>query len=1249
MAKKTPAPSGFGISRNKKKFTLTWKINAKNSNDGQQVVWRWHGPNSWSSWSKAKSIGKKATSWSVEVDKSTMTAVEIKVRDNQDKKGKSVKDLAVSKWAGKEFKLYTPPKSICSLTLNSNNWNACDLSWGHDGSAFSNSDGYWYQFTEYSTTFHSEKEGDSWSTPARASETGSSFVRENSHTLSDGLAYVRKYAFRIRGKAGYNSWAYCWHYYSTPYPAVIKSATISQNDYGGMNCSLEWNSNNDTFHPIDSTFVQYGIAVPGPNMSCPSDISWTERPSMADNPNGDDGDNFAIDSIIGFDQCLFTRVVNQHDNNRSYSVPALATGIATKLSVPVDFGINDVDFETYRLTIGVTNDSDVPDSNIAIVYRAITDGKATEQIIAIVPHGVESMTIQCPNFDIPDEWSLGAFAFVGDYGVYALTSDTEIVPEKKYFTRTGNEEQTATPIESPSGNPHDQGYYEKLDDLYFITDDTYVKEEKTYYTLSAFVPYEYTLVESPVVEDLGLYYELVPNASTDVTYTAGSFTLTYSVYEIPYIKMRSVTTWQGGDIPRAPSKVMAVSPREGVALVTWDWAWKSADIAEISWSNHDDAWESTDQPEVYRITNAHAAKWSIYGLETGVTWYIRVRLIKLTSGGENPGPWSSIDTNSSLDMASAPNAPILTCSKRSVTHDDSFTISWEYKSTDGTDQKDAVLVSVSLSNSGEIIYGQEILTNIGTSRSVDLIPDNIQGWESGNKYGFALKVISESEKHSEWSDPEFIAIAEPLVCSIVSDSFVKRELFVSAATDSEIVLGSEYHSLTGTAVESPDVIDLPIYYELSDGVYTLTEDGAIDETKTYYTVTSSGVFSVNPVSNPVTADILTYYEFINGVYTKTEDVEVDPNKIYYTVSGSTAQTISGLDGYYNKAELNILKKMPIELSASVSGGLDNTYHTIVSIERATSYFVERPDETTYSGYEGETVYSDDAENPSAIRIEQSSLIGYLDDTAGYILTVRVYDELDQVAEDSILFFVSWEHQASIPGAIVEFDPEYSVMKITPTIDQTKYEEGDTFDIYRLSVDKPTLIVKGGTFGQTYVDPFPTIGRFGGHRVVTITANGDFISNDEDDDMAWIDLDEEDGDIFETEFPIINYGEGTYEILYNVDLSTQWNKDFRETRYLGGHIQGDWNAGVSRTATINSVTLRDTDEDTIRAFRRLAEYEGLCHIRTLDGSNYYADVQVSETIPSDDNPLNTYSFNVTRVDSDGYDGIELSEWNKLISG
>lgn len=1159
--KKTAAPSGFSIWRDREWINLSWKIKAKNSNDGQKER---HKINN-GKWSRTTALKKKATKTSVKITTDSVSSVRIEIQDDQDKvKKKKVKDLKPSKWAGATFAFYIPPKPVCSMELDETFWNACNIAHSHEGDPFTTGDHYWFQKTECETTFHSENEPDNWVVHnSNMGEAGSFQKREDTLPLASDLAYVRRFRFRIKGKRGYTNYATCSHYYSKPYTPIMKEVIMAQNDSGGIVCNAKWYSKSDEFHPIDKTTLQYGIVTPGPNMSCPSDISWVDRPVALDTPGEkeEDGDHFLIDTIIDYDKCLFARVENTHDRNNVYSKPMLATGITTSLTPPANFGIPEFDVHTFRVNVHAENESAVPDANLAVIFRGTKNGEGTDQIIGIMPKGVEDSTIQCPNWTEFDEFNFGVFAFVGNFGNYVKTEDTTVILDKDYYTRTGDEEQTATPIENPTGNPKTNGYYEKFDDEYFLTEDTTVVPGKTYYSLSEFIPYVYTLVNDPVTPELDQYYELEPYSVKETTFIYDGVELNYQTYEIPNIKMRSKTIWRGGDLPSAPD-VVVTTPRAEVATVTWTWPWKSADIAELSWSDQDDAWESTDPPDTYRVSNIHAGKWNIHGLTAGITWYIRVRLIKTSGGTESVGPWSRIE---SLDMASTPNAPVLTISKKAVTHDGAFTISWDYTSDDGTDQKSAVLRYASLTPSGEVIYGENIESDLGTARSIDIIPDD-KGWTTGEKYGFVLKVISESDKHSPWSGIEFITIANPLEAEILSTSL--------------------------------------------EDVYELTQDTEIQEGKTYYI--RSGIeepYVYTEVVDPVISDIETYYEKYS----------------------------------------NCLTKMPFSISSSISGGSETGYSANLIIERAAPYFVDRPDETTYTGYIGETVYADVIDDPENIVINQSDLIGYLDDSAQYVARIIAYDDLDQTVESSPIYFtVRWKHQAAIPDATVVFDPDYSVMKITPTIDPEKFEEGDTFDIYRLSVDKPVLIVKGGTFGETYIDPYPTIGEFGGHRIVTVTANGDFTSNDEESDMAWIDTDIEEGDYFESDFGIINYGEGTYEILYDVDISTQWSKDFRETKYLGGHIQGDWNAGVSRTSSISSLVYKPEDYDTIEMFRRLADYPGICHVRTLDGSNYYADVQVSENLTHDRSDIISYTFNITRVDGDGYDGIELSEWEKIIS-
>ena len=65
---------------------------------------------------------------------------------------------------------------------------------------------------------------------------------------------------------------------------------------------------------------------------------------------------------------------------------------------------------------------------------------------------------------------------------------------------------------------------------------------------------------------------------------------------------------------------------------------------------------------------------------------------------------------------------------------------------------------------------------------------------------------------------------------------------------------------------------------------------------------------------------------------------------------------------------------------------------------------------------------------------------------------------------------------------------------------------------------------------------------------------------------------------------------------------------------------------------------------IQAMRRLAEYTGICHVRTVDGSSYAADVQVSETTGYNvAGKIATFDVSITRIDPEEYDGVTLSAW------
>lgn len=320
----------------------------------------------------------------------------------------------------------------------------------------------------------------------------------------------------------------------------------------------------------------------------------------------------------------------------------------------------------------------------------------------------------------------------------------------------------------------------------------------------------------------------------------------------------------------------------------------------------------------------------------------------------------------------------------------------------------------------------------------------------------------------------------------------------------------------------------------------------------------------------------------------------------------------------------VLKELPIvmEITGAGEGG-----QTTIKIERLKDYFVERPDESVTEGYDGEIIYALSYSGEEEITIGPDDLIGSFDDGGEYRITAIVQDSVGQKAEAFLDFAVDWTHQAAKPTATVTINTSTLSATVKATA-PSSYVSGDTVDIYRLSSDKPEIIVKGGTYGTTYLDRYPA--SMGGYRFVDVTANGDYTTAN---GIAWIDIQHS----LELKEVIIDFDNERLELPYNLELNHSWSKDFKETKYLNGHVAGDWNAAVSRTGTISTMLLESDERRDI--IRDLAAWSGICHVRTPEGSCFAANIQVNES-DSYSTRATRYTFNMTRVDADALEGEEL---------
>lgn len=1066
------APTGLTIARNGGTYTASWKCGDKNYDSGQQFQYSING----SAW-RAASVGAKARSGSIYINLagyypntgSVLSTVSIRVRGKLKKKKSSW-----SAWTTKTYTNYVPNVPDLSVSLDEQLTNKCTFTWSVS-SAATDARPYWHvrwetilvkesDVTDGSKlTWNSSQTG--WSTGA-GSYASSQAITEDTTLLADA-GYTRWFRVCARGARGGSAWRYAKHVYARPYQAKIEYAEISETSAEGLTGYARWTADQTESHPIDRTTAQYLITIPNAGLACPSGAQWTDINVSADTSNTD-AVRFSIDDMLDKDECLFVRINTIHDTNITYSEPTL--GSVGSLKDPTDLGYQ-VDNTEHTLTsVSVDNNSDVPDSFIALVYRAGSTPE-NEVVVGIIPHGSSQplvTPVQCPDWSGETEFSIGAFAAVGSY------------------------------------------------------------------------------------------------EATGVGYTVN-------------VKMRSETTlWVGGAVPVAPESVNVVqSPITGTATVTWDWTWAKATYAQLSWTDHEDAWESTDEPEIYTITKPRATKWNISGLELGKKWFIAVRLVDGNPEDENAiySPWSDMRD---ITLSSVPNVPSLNLSAKVITEGEEITASWDYVSNDGTGQISADICEV-----------------VQTS--------------SGNQYGAY---------------------------------YLSEDTSVLDPNDSELLNGKTYYARNGNVYTKVLLID-PEDNPVEEGWYEYQETIAHTETQNEVVIDTKALGwnqgEVHSLSVRVTSESGRTTDWSNPasiVIAEALDCEISDTSL------EPDSEIITVDGNVTVRYFNSLTEMPLTVELD---GVNNNVTATITVERTADYHMDRPDETQFDGYEGEIVFLTTQNSNEDIIINQEDLIGLLDDGASYRVYATFKDVYGQSMSDSVDFEVHWEHQAIIPEASVEIDEENLIAKLTP-IAPTGTLTGDTCDIYRLSADRPELIVKDGAFGTQYVDPYPAIGEFGGHRFVFKTVNGDYITKD--NDIAWTDTGEEEGDILDFDRTIIDFDGNQLLLYYNVDVGHQWEKDFQQTKYLGGSVQGDWNAGVSRSGSVAATMITLTDAEQITIMRALAVYAGACHVRTKDGSSYTADIQVSEDRDHDNyGKLVSFSLTITRIDTEILDGLTYEQWSQ----
>ena len=496
----------------------------------------------------------------------------------------------------------------------------------------------------------------------------------------------------------------------------------------------------------------------------------------------------------------------------------------------------------------------------------------------------------------------------------------------------------------------------------------------------------------------------------------------------------------------------------------------------------------------------------------------------------------------------------------------------------------------------------------------------VGGLDSDSTYWFWVKLRNtsgDSEISSNWSDPIKVSIADtPVTPSIaINNQYVNMDGMISvtvgySGNDATVrimeIFGEDDYFVFGTdlSLTIDEINNLYEKAERSDKKWTEDSSHTIKAQVTNSAgdkSAESDTVVVNVIAKPTIAVITS---------TLTDTTITDDEGNTYTEKTMTAFPLT------------------VAISGAGEGGTSE-----VILKRDENYDLANPSEQNERHYKDEILADLEESGDAEFEITMAYLLHQIFDGAMYRIECMVTDKYGQTSTAEVKFRASFAHQPEVPTATVLAD---SIARIT--VDKPAgYVEGDTYDIYRLTADLPEKIVENGAYGTTWVDPYPSFGETGGYRVVNKTSIGDYYTSD--NVPAWTDYLTN----ISSKGAVIDFDDQQIILTSNVDLDNSWEKDFERTSYLGGEVQGDWNPAVTRDLDLSAVHVTLCKTDDVAAMRKLAVWNGICHIRTKDGSSFACDIQVKESRDHDSKFQTSYKLSISKVDSEKLDGVTLAEW------
>lgn len=661
----------------------------------------------------------------------------------------------------------------------------------------------------------------------------------------------------------------------------------------------------------------------------------------------------------------------------------------------------------------------------------------------------------------------------------------------------------------------------------------------------------------------------------------------------------------------------------------------------VAWSDREDAWTSTDQPDDFEVTweddpkSSAASDWDksctvdVRGLEEGTSYYVRARrYLEREDADTTYSPWSATKTVTpslapgAVTLSAPASVPIGSDCALTWAFDGGTQTAWQVTSAGrvlksgedalGSTTIDGEALQSAADGSGLVPVSVTVQTGGGTATSAEsyvviarpptlsvvagIAPGGVFSAGDVTAQPLAIKATGSSPTSSvavtvraQGVDSGALGQLRQVAGDVIWSSVVTPAWSAIGGTASRNLVSNRSSAWTsGYYVEH-------VYMDGQVAVgseYVLTSPDVRLRTISPIALESGSAYTLSATGVPQSGGGLVDERWLVSAIPANGNGEVIGDAAAFAASVTVTPT-GDVAGYY----------LVVEHSIRADGETDYVPVSVSPIEIGSSVLVQLESGSTATEWEQPDADAD-AYEATIIAPEELDLR----DNAYYEVTATATDRTQltsQVAECA--FRVMWTHQApneydNITIAATDTTDEDGIRTrqcvITLAAPTDTYAATDLYDVWRMTPDGHYLVAEGVEIGGTVTDPYAPYGTGEyGYRIACRTVDGDIDWDDFAYTLPGKDL-------------RIDFGEDYVELPYNLSVSDGYSKDFESRRKLDGSIDGYWNEGTERRSSYSSDVIRVREQDKVVALRRLGGYDGPCFVRTPDGCAYEANVQVN---------------------------------------